>query len=443
MGSTGSTGATGSVGSTGATGQVGPTTASLQITNTTVSSGCTSGALTVSGGVGVVGDLNVCGYINANAGLAAVTGASLKNFKLAGQTIIDASGTNLAVGFGAGPVANGSSNVFVGVSAGALIGTGTQNVALGAYALQTNGTGAGSVAIGANALQISIGSPNTAVGNGALSLNTTGSNNVAIGNIALSSNTIGDQNSAVGGNGTLRDNTSGRLNTALGFIALQSNTTGSENTAVGVGALATNTQGINNTAVGSVALNKLTGAGTNANIAIGQAAGFNLTTGFQNIYIGNQGVASENATIRLGTVGTHTACFVAGISGSTSTGGVAVLVNAAGQLGTTSSSIRYKENVEDLPDPSEQLLQLRPVIFNYNFDDAKQKQYGLIAEEVAQIYPELVVNDAEGRIYTVNYMTLIPILLAEVQNLKRENISQQQQIEQLKEVCTLLQSNHC
>jgi hypothetical protein len=207
----------------------------------------------------------------------------------------------------------------------------------------------------------------------------------------------------------------GLNNTATGAQALRANVGGSSNTASGKDSLYNNTGGSNNTAVGFDALYGNT-SGSN-NIAIGNNAGVNLTTGDNNIDIGHSGVAGEASTIRIGTSGTHTKAFIAGIGGVTTAGAaVAVLVDANGQLGTVSSSRRYKFDINDMAETTGALMRLRPVSFRYlAHGDHAPLQYGLIAEEVAEIYPELVARNKDGQVETVMYQFLAPMLLNEVQ----------------------------
>src|SRR6266404_6168374 len=207
------------------------------------------------------------------------------------------------------------------------------------------------------------GYPNdtTAEGTDALFSLTTGTDNTAIGFDALYSNTTGDSNTATGSQALL-SNTTGVRNTADGFAALQTNTTGERNTATGRAALVNNVTGNNNTANGHDALlNNTTGVG---NIALGNFAGSNLTTGDNNIDIGNQGVAAEANTIRIGTQGTQTQPFIAGVTGAAVIG-VAVKVNSAGQVGTAPSSQRFKTEIKPMDKSSEAILALKPVTFHY------------------------------------------------------------------------------
>ena len=210
-------------------------------------------------------------------------------------------------------------------------------------------------------------------------------------------------------------NTPGDLNTAVGYQAMYSNTIGGYNTAVGSLALYANTNGFGNTAIGSTALQNATGQD---NIAIGNLAGSSLTTGSANIMIGNQGTPTDDSTIRIGTY--QTSAYIAGILGNTLTSAANVVINANGQLGVQSapSSRRYKEEIHDMGDASGGLLRLRPVTFHYkkpNADGSKPLEYGLIAEEVDAVYPELVVRGPDGQVETVQYSKLPAMLLNELQ----------------------------
>jgi hypothetical protein len=238
------------------------------------------------------------------------------------------------------------------------------------------------------------------------------------------------------GNSALDRNTTGIFNTANGAAALNRNTTGNSNTADGAAALFENTTGKNNTATGNQALNNNTTG--NFNIALGSGAGSGLTTGDFNIDIGNEGVARERSTIRIGST-SHTRTFVAGISGVGVTG-AAVVVNAGGQLGTTTSSKRFKDEVKPMDKASEAILALKPVTFHYKkeIDPEAKSQFGLIAEDVAKVNPALVLPDQEGKPYTVRYDAVNAMLLNEflkehhqVQDLKAIVAAQQKQIEAL------------
>jgi len=349
----------------------------------------------------------------------------------------------------------GSDSTAVGASSLRFNTTGSDNAAVGAYSLTANTTGTGNAAVGASSLTANTtGNGNTAVGASSLEANTTGSYNAAIGTASLSANTTGNYNAAVGflsltanttgvnnaavGASSLTANTTGVNNAAVGASSLAANTTGFANAAVGESSLAANTTGTRNAAVGYASLAANTTGNFNAafgrvslyanttgsrNIAIGDGAGYQLTTGSNNIAIGNTGIAAEADTIRIGTAGTHTRAFVAGISGvTTGAAGVAVLVDGNGQLGTISSSRRVKDDIADMDAASSALMRLRPVTFHYKSDQnpsGRTLQYGLIAEEVAEVYPGLVARSADGQIETVLYQFLPPMLLNEYQKQQR------------------------
>jgi hypothetical protein len=323
------------------------------------------------------------------------------------------------------------------------------NVGLGPSALGVGTTGNSNTAVGFSALQLNgVGSNNTAVGVDALGFNGSGSNNTAIGVAALQANDSGEYNTATGLD-ALFSNTKGSGNTATGFGTLSLNSTGSNNTATGYGALSS-VVGSNNTATGWQALTRIA-SGTN-NIALGYLAGFNVSNASNNIHIGNQGSTSDNATIRVGDPTLHMSFFAAGIRGvmTANNDAVPVLVDSAGQLGTISSSRRYKEDIKDMGGASDGLMRLRPVTFRYTkpFDDgSKPIQFGLVAEEVAEVYPDLVVRSADGQLETVKYQLLDPMLLNELQKQnatieaqKEEIRDQRQQIHGLEERLTKIEA---
>jgi hypothetical protein len=338
--------------------------------------------------------------------------------------------------------------------------TGADNTALGFHALFSNTIFSQNTAVGSEALASNSASFNTAVGFKALYSNTSGDLNTAIGDGALWYNTVGNNNTATGfsallhntsgqfntatGVEALFENTNGHNNTATGLFALLSNITGSQNTADGVQALQSNLEGNANTASGVYALlsnqygNHNTAVGFSAlysnttgnnNIAVGVSAGTNLTTGCGNIDIGNAGAADESKTIRIGTSQTHRATFIAGISGATVAGGVTVMIDANGHLGTISSSAHRKEAIRPMEKASEAILALKPVTFHYKqeIDPEGIPQFGLVAEEVQKVNPDLVARDADGKAYTVRYEAVNAMLLNEflkehrtVQELKKE-----------------------
>jgi len=178
-----------------------------------------------------------------------------------------------------------------------------------------------------------------------------------------------------------------------------------------------------------------------SNIAIGTSAGTNLTTGSANIDIGNAGVAGESHTIRIGTQGTQTIAYMAGIRGVAVPGGVGVMIGSNGKLGTVVSSARFKEMIEPMDKASEAILSLKPVTYQYKkeWDPEGIRQYGLIAEEVEQVAPELVARDEKGKPYSVRYEAINAMLLNEflkehgtVQELKSTATAQEAIITQLK-----------
>jgi hypothetical protein len=283
----------------------------------------------------------------------------------------------------------------------------------------TAGVGANNTFLGTNAGNFTmVGDLNTGIGRAVLSNNTSGNFNTAIGASALELNTLGDDNTATG-QGALNMNDSGFANTATGTLTLSNNVSGSFNTAAGRLALFANETGNNNTAVGATALGSTTGSN---NIGIGAEGGQDLTTGNDNICIGNPGAAAESGTIRIGTAGKQTATFISGIAGATSPGGVAVFVTATGKLGTVTSSRRVKEDIREIGEDSDGLMTLRPVAFRYKpeIDPTGLTQYGLIAEDVAEVYPDLVVYDSDGKPETVRYHLVNALLLNEVQKQHRE-----------------------
>src|SRR6266550_1281032 len=325
---------------------------------------------------------------------------------------------------------------------------GWYNNAVGAYALANNISGNYNTANGYAALyrntadyntangyaalyHNTIGILNTATGSQALQSNTTGGENTATGSRALSSNTTGVQNTATGAQ-ALFFNTTGADNTANGFRALFNNTDGTGNTAYGYQALLSNTgssiTGAFNTAIGlNALLNNVTGTG---NIALGGAAGDQITTGDENIDIGNNGQFSDDRTIRIGQDQTRT--FIAAIRGvATGTAdAIPVLIDSFGQRGTTSSSRRFKKEIKPMDQSSEAVLALKPVTFHYKSDATNTPQFGLIAEEVAQVNADLVVRDDKGDIYTVRYDAVNAMLLNEFLKEHRRVQEQTQKVQE-------------
>ena len=341
----------------------------------------------------------------------------------------------------------GTNNSAYGVEALFSNTVGSDNTAIGFQALYSNTTGINNTAVGYQALYSTVTngfSPFgiTATGYQALYSNTTGYGVVANGYQALYSNTTGFGNTAVGPQ-SLYSNTTGFQNVGYGSVTLFSNTTGRQNSGTGNQAMYSNTTGIRNTAMGFAALyNNTTGHG---NITVGAFAGINLTTGNNNIDIGNEGVADEAGTIRIGDPALQSATFVAGIFGAATAGGIPVYVDATGQLGTLPSSQRFKNEIRPMEKASEAILSLRPVTFRYKkeIDPKSVPQFGLVAEEVAKVNPDLVARDGKGEIYSVRYEAVNAMLLNEFIKEHRQVQEQQKQIDkltaQLKEQAALIQ----
>src|SRR5438876_2799890 len=395
-------------------------------------------------------------------------------------------GFNTAEGFNAlFSLTSGTVNTALGFKALRADTSGGSNTAVGAQALLHNNLGGYNTAVGENALVFNTGgSFNMALGQGALANNLIGNNNTAMGFQALNHNTV-DDNTAVG-HSALFFNTTGPDNTAVGFQALLSNTTAAGNAAYGSFALGSNTTGHRNTATGGSSLpantigfrntgtrfasllNNSTGNLNTAtgwssltnnsngsfNIALGYKAGQNLT-GDNNIDVGNLGGAGEANTIRIGNqvAGTddvgfphpaHTATYIAGIANTTITTNTAPVVvdTTTGQLGhaMATSSQRFKDDIKPMAKASEAVLSLKPVTFHYKqeFDPTRSPQFGLVAEEVEKINPDLVTRGHDGQAYGVRYEAGNAMLLNEflkehrkVEDLKSTVAKQEKQIEAL------------
>lgn len=366
-------------------------------------------------------------------------------------------GFNTAVGFYS-LFSNTTGSFNTAVGAGALdLNTGHNNTATGAAALLLNTTGNFNTAVGTGALTFNNETGNTAVGAAALNMNTVGQGNTAVGAAALAFNVNGPGNTAVGAE-ALQQNTEGGGNTAVGALALKNNAGGlgssSQNTAVGQGALETTTGSGRNTALGRQALNLNTTGNSNTavgadalsgnttgsdNIAVGDGAGGLLTTGSNNIDIGNDGVASEANTVRIGTSGTQTDTYIAGIYGRPpGANTLAVVCADNGKLTANASSRRFKHDIKQMNSASEAILALKPVSFRYNNDSTNTPWFGLIAEDVAEVNPDLIARDKEGKPFGVRYDQINVMLLNEflkehrkVQQLEANAARQQKEIEAL------------
>jgi hypothetical protein len=266
---------------------------------------------------------------------------------------------------------------------------------------------------------------NTAVGQLAL-YKTTGGDNTAVGASALIGNTTGELNVAIGV-GSAQYNEDGRLNTAIGSRALRLNVSGDRNVALGYQA-AESITGDDNIAIGTTSLTSLTTG--SSNIAIGVSSGRNLVTGSDNIYIGSGGLANESGVIRIGVRETHQRFSVPAIFNyQPNQSGWDVRADSDGNFYVLASSRKYKENIQSVSDlERDAVMLLRAVSFNYRAQPSAphmSKQYGLIAEEVFDVLPEIVIANSAGEIESVNYEALIPLLISKVQR-------QQEELDQLR-----------
>jgi trimeric autotransporter adhesin len=322
-------------------------------------------------------------------------------------------------------------------------GSANYNTATGAWALYFNTNAGQNTAVGYQALYgndrngAGAAADNTATGYQALYSNSTAANNTAMGYQALFTNDTSGSGAAINntavGFQAMYLNSQGYNNTAFGLQALYDNTSGAGNAAQGAFALQANTSGSRNTALGNHALQYNNG---NENTVLGFEAGYVLKSGSNNIDIGSPGgTASESNTIRIGTtsqtageapaLAPQTATYIAGIYGVNLTGS-AVFVTSSGQLVAPGSSERFKTDIRTMPQDSAKLSRLRPVTFRYKTDVTGTTQYGLIAEEVAKVYPELVIRDDSGKIQGVRYEELAPMLLNEVQKQQQINAAEHQ-----------------
>lgn len=397
--------------------------------------------------------------IGLNAGNLTLSGSENTGF---GQNVLNSltSGDlNTIVGSAAGQsITSGNNNTLIGSDCGSnyvssesrntLVGSEISGIAgeigivrIGSPSLTGNnnfntfvGTGSGN-----NTYTPSSAQANTGIGCASLRSITGGglgsSGNTALGYNSLGSYTASNTAPFTGGNTAVGSEclaalTTGSTNTAVGWTAMQLATTGNQNTALGDGTLSQLTTGSYNTALGAIAgvdPSGPTGITTGSNnTLIGYNAGVNYTAGeSSNIIIMNAGVNGEDHVMRIGTSGSGTGqvnkTFVAGVRGTTTdnNNAIAVLIDSAGQLGTVSSSKRYKENIADMDSYSNNLLNLRPVVFNYKNDESKSRRFGLIAEEVAELFPYLVATDENGHPESVKYHEIAAILLNEVQKLAK------------------------
>jgi trimeric autotransporter adhesin len=385
----------------------------------------TTGAFNVAIGSGAL-QSNTTGFQNMAIGAEALANNIIGNF-------------NMAIGFRALFTNTGFRNSAVGAAALLNNTTASDNTAIGSTAMRENTTGENNTAIGSTAMrENTTGGNDTAIGSGALSNNKTGGENTAVGFAALHKNVDGDFNTAVGFN-ALSENIGGIDNTAIGFGALvldasgDSNTAvgsgalsltaGESNTAIGAGALFENRAGGFNTAVGTDALSNCTG---NGNIALGASAGSNVTTATNVICIGASG-ANVSGGVFIGNIYLNVQPIV-GIDPDS------VTITSSGRLGRGNvSSRRYKHDIQPMDRASEVLYALKPVSFRYNkeYDTTQTLAFGLIAEEVAEVYPDLVGRNPKGEAESVRYEQINAMLLNEFLKEHHKVEQMQKQIEAL------------
>jgi trimeric autotransporter adhesin len=369
------------------------------------------------------------------------------------RSLFSAQAASFNTGVGAGTLVLNRADANTGVGTAALLlnGFGVRNTAVGTAAMAFNtgdGTGNGSFncAFGSFALYHNdSGFSNNAFGDSALFRNIFGLFNTAVGDLALENNDAtgngqANYNTAVGAQ-ALAGNIDGDSNNAVGVAALRSNTVGLFNEAMGVAALLSNGDGAANVAIGdSAMLNNTAGS---FNTVIGDLAGSDITDGIDNIYIGataGNGVGNESTTIRIGDPNYVTVCYVAGIFGQTAINGSPVFIDSTGKLATATSSARFKDNVKPMNNASDTIFALNPVTFRYKKEiDANQTpQFGLVAEEVARVDPDLVVRDRDGTPYTVRYDAVNAMLLNEFLKEHRTVQEQGETIAELKKQVTTL-----
>ncbi len=466
-GATGATGASGPAGPAGPQGLPGPAGASpfsLVNGNAVLTTGNVGiGTSTPATRLDIQGDVTVAGG-TLNVG---VPGARFLHSTRAQGTM----GENVYLGLEAGNAAPAAQtndqlsswNTGLGTRALALVDSGAQNTAVGAETLRSttqgsfntatgfaslwaNTTAGKNTSVGASALKLQSFNNgglawdawNTAVGFEALSANqptstSNGDRNTAVGAVALRYNTTGRTNTAVGVD-SLQQNTTGDANAALGFESLLGNTTGYLNAAFGTQSLRANAGSFGNTGAGAETLLAFSDGSSNSalgwhslgtlttgyrNLALGAYAGNLLLTGSDNIYLAHTGAANESGTTRIGK--DQTRAFIAGVFARATGSGTTLLVQVDqnGQLGTAASSRRYKQDIQDMGAVTDQLYDLRPVTFHYKVHPDGPLQFGLIAEEVDAVMPELVVRGKDGQVETVAYQQLAPMLLNELQKLRR------------------------
>src|SRR5215813_15187378 len=334
---------------------------------------------------------------------------------------------NFNTALGAGALLANTADQNTGTGTGALLNTatGSFNTANGAFALFNNIDGVENSSTGASALfSNTSGEENTADGGNALLHNVDGIGNTAAGFDALYNNVHGNANTAIGRSSL--GNTIADGNTAVGFSALINDNSGASNTAIGTNALASNTAGTQNTAIGAGALaNNTTG---NNNIALGVNAGSNVVTASDTICIGFAGVDVSDG------------CYIGHVfEEPLNPDNLPMAIDVNGKVGTLPSSRRFKDDIKPMDKTSEAILALKPVTFHYKDDNKRQPQFGLIAEEVAEVDQSLVALDKEGKPFSVRYDKVNAMLLNEFLKEHRKMQEQETTINELrKEIKTVV-----
>lgn len=340
----------------------------------------------------------------------------------------DSGNNNIYLGKNAGNFSSTPINC-IGIGSNSLQSntTGTSCIGIGVDSLQSNISGGDCIGIGGDSLQYTTAGPNIGIGTGALQNNTTGIDNIGIGFNALVGGVSGGRNVAIGSSALSRTNNIN--NVGIGYATLMNNSSGLSNIGVGSGSLFSNLTGSDNTGIGINALNRLTSG--NFNVAIGNNAGINLRTSeSNNIYLANFGVNGEDNTMRLGTNTVISASYIAGIYGTSLTASPApVYIDINGQLGSiNASSHKYKQNINSINNITEKINKLRPVTFNYIGQPGIE--YGLIAEEVQEIFPDCV-ETVDGQPEGVKYHNFTALLLAGLQSQIAENIRLNDKVDKL------------
>ena len=362
-------------------------------------------------------------FVGRQAGnlLVTLTGTGNTACGSAGLNHITSGNFNSTSGAYAGyNLTTGSYNTLEGYQSGYSIVDAMACTAFGYQTLVSNVTAIEDTAVGFRAANRVTGAQNTAIGSYSMYLATTAQGNTFVGSSTNSNGVlIGQYNVGIGLSSCVAA-TSMSESVAVGMRSLYHATTAQRNCALGAYSMQEVVGASDNVAVGYQSLKNLAGNGYN-NIAIGYQAGLNYNNNeIDNILIGNAGVVAEGGRIRIGTIGTHGMCFISGIAGQVVVNTLPVLINTlTGQLGTIVSSRKYKENISEMGSASKFIYKLKPVKFNYKMDETKQERFGLIAEDVFEVEPKLVVFDGEGKPDAVAYQDLPMLLLNEIQRLEK------------------------